>query len=534
MEPFLLHDITNPEFLFGRESLLKQLLVDASLKGNVNVVGARRFGKTCLVKCTQTIIKADDTYSVYPVYFDFKSEQIQGTDMSYQYMVAKLTEDLFVDGYFTEPERFGTVTITPSDDWTDIMECLRDVKGPRAAKLLERFVKFMSKYIGKTIIFIIDEYEYLFKSALDSAIAFMKLRQLSGDLDADDGFKFFAFWLVGCTTWDEFCVNHPGSGEANTISEKETVKPISEYAFEKMWLHECSLIDDKQIDRISYLKENWRFAFEKSGGVPCYGKDRIGKFMYKNMELPNYTVLNDLFKELTSKAISTGEYKLLRQLSIQPQKISKSSIALDNLLDKGLVVKKHKDIYEVAIPFLKDFIIASVNDTSAIKQPKTVIEELVIDIIKLVETINNQRVLQKKDPLFKLVIDASTMEQNLRTPCYTSDQLVDFSSALYKYYFERTKETRGTFLHKKYFSPTEENGSVFAKCADLCRHIYGKAHERDEFRQRPGQFNITDMLMVLTGSTNEPYTSDEFLKIQTELLTRFKTELGNMLKDIRK
>lgn len=256
--------------------------------------------------------------------------------------------------------------------------------------------------------------------------------------------------------------------------------------------------------------------------------------MYKNMELPNYTVLNDLFKELTNKAFSTGEYKLLRQLSLQPQRIAKNSLALDNLLDKGLVTKKQKEIYEIAIPFLKDFIIASVNDTSAVKQPKTVIEELVIEIVRLVETINNQRVLRKEAPLFKLVIDASTMEQDLRTPCYTSDLFVDFSSALYKYYFERTKETRGAYLHKKYFSPTENNGSVFAKCADLCRHIYGKAHERDEFKQRPGQFNIPDMLMELTGSINEPYTSDDFLKIQTELLKRFKMELSNMLKDIRK
>ena len=153
-----------------------------------------------------------------------------------------------------------------------------------------------------------------------------------------------------------------------------------------------------------------------------------------------------------------------------------------------------------------------------------IIEELMVGIVKLIETINQQRVLQNKDPLFKLVIDSSTMEQDLRTPCYTSDQFVDFSSALYRCYFERTKETRG-YLHKKYFSTTEENGSVFAKCTDLCRHIYGKAHERDEFKQRPGQFNISDMLMELTGTINEPYTSEEFIKIQTELLKRFKVEL---------
>jgi len=534
MEPFLLHDITDPNFLFGRETLLKNLLIDASLKGNVNIIGARRFGKTCLVKCAQRLIKADNTISAYPVYLDFKSDQIQGTDMSYHYMIAKLVEDLFVDRLFTEPATFGATTICPSDDWSEIAEGLNHIKGPRAAKLLEKFVKFMSKYIEKTIVFIIDEYEYLFKSAFDSTVAFMKIRQLSGDLDTEDGFKFFAFWLVGSTSWDEFCATYPGSGEANTISEKETVKPISMEEFEKMWIHECSLIDSKDIDRITFLKNNWKFAYEKSGGVPCYGKDRIGKYMYKNMELPDYSVLNDLFKELVNKAMSLGEYKVLRQLALQSSKISKSSIALDNLVEKGLVSKKSKDLYDIAIPFLKDFIIANNNDSSSDRQPKSVIEGLMTTIVKQIETINNQRVLQKKEPLFKLVNDASSMEQELRTPCYTSDQFVDFSSALYRYYFERTKDTRGYYLHKKFFSPVEEEGGVFAKCVDLCRHIYGKAHERDEFKQRPGQFSIPDMLIELTGKTNEPYTSDDFLKIQTELLKRFKNELENILKEIRK
>ena len=54
-----------------------------------------------------------------------------------------------------------------------------------------------------------------------------------------------------------------------------------------------------------------------------------------------------LFKELINKAISIGEYRLLVQLAKQSTKLQKRSIALDNLLDKGVVYKKSNDKREV-------------------------------------------------------------------------------------------------------------------------------------------------------------------------------------------
>lgn len=533
---FLLHDISNPKELFGRDALLDNLIKDASLKGNVNVVGARRFGKTCLVKCAITLLRSRDDIGVYPIYLDFKTDQISGTDTCYHYMVAKLVEALYDEGLFTEKEKFGATIIEPCDDWSEIAESLKEIKGPRAAKLLEKVIKQMSLIIEKTILFVIDEYEYLFKSAFDSPIAFMKIRQLSSDLDADTDFKYFSFWLVGSTTWDEFCSEHPGSGEANTISEIEYVCPISFDAFKLLWEAECAKIDPQNSERVKFLRENVIFAFEKSGGVPCYGKDKIGKHLYKTGLLPDFTILSDLFKELTSKMMSIGEYKVLSQVATTPSK-HKTSIHLTNLERKGLITKDSKGIYRVTISFLQEFILAGANDSEQVKSMKSTIEGLAETCFALIETINNQCKNMNEGHLFTLVNDSSSLEKDLRHPCYTPDQFVDFANALYKIYFERTKTNRNnqrwSRLHNNFFSTTHENGSKFAKCADLSRHIFGKAHERDLFNPRQGQFGIQDMLIELTGSHNEPYTSEDFINLQNALLTRFKDTLYNILVFLR-
>ena len=86
----------------------------------------------------------------------------------------------------------------------------------------------------------IDEYEYLFKFALDSTSGFMKLRTMSSDT-LPNGSRPFCFWLTGATPWAQLITEVPGSGEANTISGYEYVTPLSKDAFMSMWENECKL-----------------------------------------------------------------------------------------------------------------------------------------------------------------------------------------------------------------------------------------------------------------------------------------------------
>lgn len=519
-QPFQLHDISSINELFGRDTLIKHLLIDASLCLNVPIIGARRFGKTCVLKTVQQIIRQKKDLKVYPIYLDFKSNFIQGTELSYNYMISSLVASLYEDRIFTESMLFNKIEIIPSDDWADISEQLVNVSVSRIQSLLEKIVKWFSEYMEKSILFMIDEYEYLFRNALDNSLAFCKIRTMSSDI-GNNGEKYFSFWIAGSMPWDELIAEVPGSGEANTVSCPEFVTPIDEESFKKMWEFECAKI--KNVTVANYIQTCCKFAFDNSGGVPFYGKDLIGAFIYKNNTLPDFSICNTFFKELTAKAMSCGEYGILKMIAKMPQKIEKS-VSRSNLISKGLVKVDAKDKLFIRANYLKEFMVAEMNDIKAMKPQKNEIETVVRRCMDLIETINNQMTNHKKNAIFQPVNDSSSMENDLRTPCYNRDQFSNFTSALYKTYFERTKDGRNQIknMHKEFFA-----GKVFSKCVDIARHSFG-GHEMDNFNKRENQFGKDELLLTLTSCINEPYTSDEWYKMQVNFLNLFKLELEKM------
>lgn len=521
--PFEVRDIDNPDELFGREQLLNALLIDASLKQNVNIIGARRFGKTCLIKTAYSVIRSKEELSLYPIYIDFKSEDIQGTTEVYRFLTGTLIVSLYRDGLFTETEQFGSVFIKPSDDWTEVADQLEVFSKSKTQHLFELIVVWFSELMDKTVLLMIDEYEYLFKYALDTPNGFFKLRTLSSATNSN-GFRPFCFWLTGATSWDEHISKVPGSGEANTVQDTIYVPPLDNESFMEMWEHECSLIDDNETRK--FLSDNKDFVYEKSGGVPFYGKNVIGAYMMKEKALPEFSILNCFFKELTNKTNSIGEYKLLKELTQAPRKLAISNFR-ENLRKKGIISLKSKDIYYIPIGFLIDFIKADMNDAMEPREKLPETYSLVTQITKAIELINKQRINYKKDPVFKAVLDSSSQEDDLRTPCYTIDQLSDFTSAMYNIFFERSKDGRGR-LHRPFFVEHK-----FAKCVDIARHSIGRAHEMDNFSNREGQFSRADLYVEIMGSRDELSTSIEYYKFQLEMLKRFKKTLDEIYSFIK-
>lgn len=520
--PFQIYDISKQEELFGRDELIKRLMIDLSSKQNVNIVGSRRFGKTCVLKTLFNIIKSEDKLSVFPVFLDFKSDDIHGTLSSYRYMIGQFVAELYNVNLFTQSEKFGSIEISPDSDWSEIDEQLNNISISRIQKLLEKLIYYFSSLMDKTIVFLIDEYEYLFIEAFDTPVSFMKLRSLSTEIN-DKGEAIFNFWLVGSTTWDELCAAVPGSGEANTISSTEWVVPLNENSFTQMWKFECDKIEDKELK--SFLISKKEFAYIASGGVPYYGKV-IGSYLLKERKDPEYTICNPSFKELTSKTMNLGEFYILKKLAINPQKIEKS-IHRSILINKGIIKSDNKERLSISIGFLKDYIIAQINDNKIKNSYITEIESLYSSIIILIETINKQRQNYKQVPLFKAVLDSASLETDLRTPCRSAEQFGLFTLALYKIYFERTKDSRND-LNKQFFLSSD-----FGKCVDIARHSYGKAHEMDNFTQREGQYSRTDMLKSMLGTLDEPYTPSEWTNLQISFLNKFKSELNEIFNFIK-
>lgn len=518
--PFQVKDINNPKELFGRQQLIDKLIVAARLKQNANIIGARRFGKTCVLKTMCTILRSNErNIAIYPVYLDVKATDIhKNTGEVYRYFIGKLVESLYKDHLFTETEIFGRTKLSPSDDWTDIIEDLKNLSTPKTQSLFEKIVKWFSELMEKTILFMIDEYEYLFVEALEKSSGFMMLRKLSAD-SLENGFRPFCFWLCGATSWETLIQRVPGSGEANTISFTDYVRPLSMDDFHKMWIYECEMVED---DKRSMLLSAESFAFEKSGGVAFYGKNVIAAHIYSTGCNPDYTICQSYFSELTSKALNQGSYTILKELACGPKKLI-SSKNRDELEKLGLIKPLSKGSHTLTIGFLTDYIKRELADTPTPKISLT--DSLTKDITDLIEKINNQRKNLHQEMIFPPVTDGASLEYKLRTPCKSKDQLADFTSALYKYYFERLKQFRQEF--GKYFY------GKFSKCVDIARHSLGGGHEMDLFNQYGGQLTRAELLIEIMGSPDELSSPQDYNQFQIEMLKRFKLTLSSLFNELK-
>jgi hypothetical protein len=524
--------ITDPNELYGRKELIEKLLSLANRHDNVAIIGTRRFGKTCLLKCIETTLRRDDKSTSYPIYFDFKEvgSIIKGTDNVYKYMISILAESLFKDKHFTQEEAIKKVKIIPSDDWTDIYEQLSDISSVKIQGLFTEIISFFAELLEKTILFLIDEYEYLFKYSFDTPVGFMNMRTLSSQKE-----KPFAFWIAGAVSWDYLCTV-TGSGELNVINNTLPLSPIEETAFIEMWKQEIEDIDDVELKTL--LQSNVEFAYNNSGGVPYYGK-HIGISIIANRVLPNYSILKSYFQEIDN-ALHLEEKKILNDLAKCPQNIknSKHIIELEN---KGLVKHYNNKSYEISIGFYRNYLNASMNDTDRLNQVIPECHTFTKKITDLIEAINNTLSNKKKTLMFELVNDNSSLENDLRTQCFNKEQFADFTSSLYKIYFERTKENgkKGERLPKSYNPKTNSEYSKyvyseFAKCVDTLRHTFGGGHLTQNFTATNGQYTKAEALEKLVGNKNEPYTAEDFSKLQIEILKRFEIELNKILGEVRK
>ena len=64
MEPFIVGvDITDIKNLYGRTRQLNILISCAKRKGNAGIIGARRFGKTCVLKSMEHFLNSNEDNS---------------------------------------------------------------------------------------------------------------------------------------------------------------------------------------------------------------------------------------------------------------------------------------------------------------------------------------------------------------------------------------------------------------------------------------------------------------------------------------
>lgn len=519
--PFQNKTIDNINYLIGRKTQVQTLLYLVARLENTDIIGVRRAGKTCLVKTIINELNASDEWGIIPIYFDFKTDRIKGTANSYIYMIAKLVSELSKRNLFNNEEVFQEITIEPKHEWSLVYQSLNGLDSFQAQRLLFNVIQFFAELAEKKIVFFIDEYEYLLKVSLDDTEDFMTLRGI-GDTNNEKGEKFFSFWLIGAKSWVKLREEiKSGSGETNTVTQHQNVKPLNEESFAEMWNSECQHIEDSKIRE--NLLQFCNQAFECSGGIPFYGKV-IGTHILVNNEFPDYSECSDKLKELYN-SFTESEKKIIDDLSVSDRQLA-SSDSVKDLTKLGIIENFKKNIYHLKFGYLKEY--SSAIKLDIVKTEEKGFDEIVDKISEHIININKTQNNKSQRLIFIKIIDEAAHYKILKKKCLNRNDFKIFIESMFLTYYERTKiddSTLATLPQKFKYLP-------FAKYIQSARNLFGGAHQEDTFIERPGQIPKNELLIHYYDSENEPL-DNEFYVMQSKMLGEFEQVLFELLKYFR-
>ena len=517
--PFKNHDIDNPEHLFGRKVELEILLDHAERLDQLELIGARRFGKTCILRTLTNLLMSSEESNAFPIYLDLASHGIKGTINVYRYLLAMIISGMYDKWLKDSILTIGSLTVIPYKSWRKVFKQLEEIEDiTTITDAFEEFVIEYSQLIEQTFLLLFDEYEYMASEAFDRIEGFMLIRQLSNRADCP-----ISFWLCGASPWRKFVKGHKsfvgGSGEFNGVTIQRYIRPLDESSFYLMWNYECSLISDevkrKQIERFS------KDAFISTGGVPFYAK-AIGSKLCVDLEYPDYTCLQNQFTEL-EKLFSKDEIRLLQDIQKSP-KLYKEPLpsSVKNLSKYGIIKKGTNNKYILPIKFYVDYLRAHLYDIVIAGQNQMPSVGYLVDkIAELIYTINENRKRQQGKFMFDPSNDMAIQLNYLRTPCTDRGKFSNFIDVIYIIYWEGSKinSTAGAKL------PIRFQDSMFRKAIDRLRHTFGNAHQTDKLIKTSNQIDKGEALQEITGYQYEPQNTNDWLNLQDCILNRFIKEL---------
>lgn len=519
------NDIKDPKLLFGRKEELKKLCDYAEGLLQVEIIGARRFGKTCLLKSFITLQKECVNRKTYPVYIDVYSASIEGTTNVYRYLTSQLVANLLTDGYINERElTIDNFSINPNKDWRKVYKQLGMVEDEiDQIGIFEKAVELFSQQIGQTILLVFDEYERAV-DAFDNIKGLMHIRQMTNESNS------LSFWIVGASPWKKFILGSTqdvrGSGVFNGITFNVDVCPLKKEDFHDMWDHECSLVAD--VAKRKHLESLWEKVFASSGGVPCFAKE-IGGFTYIEGNYPQYYRLKNHFVEL-EKNLADSEIRCLRILSVSPQEYTASNKpeSIVTLEQYGFISTDEDDRYCVASRFFADYIRAGLYEDRLKDVEDSTIDSVVKSIEDVTYNINDKWRNLHGTPMFDPTIDILQLYRALRTKCDCREKAPNFVNSIYLLYWEGSKENESAGAK----IPDAFKWTIFRKAMDRIRHTFGKAHQQDKLSTSFGQIDKGAALREIYGETTEPQTPMDWLRFQECMLTRYLQELTDLYESI--
>lgn len=528
------------EPLYGRSAITDELLMDAMCGRKISLTGLRRVGKTSLVRRVCEILESDsdNRYHSYPLYLDMKQTGIKGTADFYRYLVAQLTARMFEKEFFKENWIIKDVTLETDDDCDDIYEKLLPI-ARKCQRLFETVVDKASEIMGRTVILVLDEYEYLFEKILDDPNGFMRIRDMSTKPVNDNGLCRFSFWMIGAREWDCFH-NDIGSGFGNTVESYKHLAPLTEADFAAMWEAECDKIEDETA--AMEIRRECARAFRSCGGIPFFGK-LIGAELIRSGTFPEVDKFLSHFNELY-RSLTSAQVNLLESMVTAPVKCP-PSVERTRLVDFGLIAEGSEGYYSIIPEYLKDYLVliskpaaapaeaphASAASSGA-ESDRNGVVELVDEIFSKIEHINSQQESYGEEIVFDQGNEFTT-QSKLRREVKCKEDYAIFSHAPYQILFEWTKIEGKT--RQALFDISDTIGNHrFVKLADINRHTYGGAHSESHFESHPGAMTKEELLDEIHGSRQLPAEVSEFAAMQLKMLKLFSSFLDDVLAEINR
>ena len=514
MDPFIVGvDITEIDQLYGRNREIETLISCAKRRGNAGIIGARRFGKTCLMKSLESYLSSYENSEVYPLYFDVKTQcgVKKNTTAVFRSMACLLASKMCMDALLSE----GVLKISRrcslevSCDELDMRVQMEEWNPEYQKQAIFTLASILAQK-KKYLLLLLDEIDYLLLEAFDHPSDFSRIRGAATDKDAN-----LKFWIAGTSSWSAICTN-VGSPELNCGLENVTLTSLSKEDFSLLWNKECSLIDDNDIQKQFMGLLN--IMYVKTGGVPYYAKF-VASHMYTNRlnVLPEYDVIRDYLCEIVNNRFVTEiERNALFSLAKRPRVFGNAiSDGVTSLRSKGLVAVLEHSKYFLPIGYLTDYLNACGQDKevfqeSSIEQKE--LNELVGQIERLRIGINRKN---SRSGLIFYSSDEDPIEFGvLKKQCYDEASMASFSSSLYKLYYEGSHN--GDALPNKW--------SEFSNLTRALRHLYNH-------RECEPSTMTEERLLTIVNNGKHPLYDYEFAHMQLTVLKLCRDELSQMLEN---
>lgn len=547
--------ISNPRHVYGRTEKMKKLLDYANSITQLQIIGARRFGKTTISLCVENALRQDQSSSIYPIYTDVKNDRIRGTANFYRYLIGKLIEKLYHDGIFTEEMTFGRVSLNPAESFIYSMEDLSSSPDAYMVDTFKKIVSYFAEKMNKTILVIFDEYEYMAETTFDNLDGFMPLRNFSTD-PLDSGLRPFFFWLVGARPWGDFVKEKRlsnvevigGSGEFNNVEISVYIPPISREDFMSFWNDRCEeyygepdteeIIAEKEL-LLSYGEK----AYSSISGVPFYANS-LAKFIKVEKSFPSYSIIKDNLSEMVN-LFGESTKSLMRELCspiFVPQNDDYNTLSDDGY---GLITCNEEGKCMISMGFLRDFLMANYskemptesNIPTATTKKSEQISQLLDEINRCIYNINETCRNKKHDRIFISTPDDRENDRRIMRVCSNEEEFGQLLITLTKIYYESSKKPNGkgrtsypgqALAELETDNPLAYKKRKFFQVLEPLRTYYG-AHLKDAVeRKNDYQLEKGEALFELQGHKNEPDTPEQWFQLQLKMLQLFLIELNTV------